>query len=162
MEQRAAPRTALQAIVLLAMALLAGGCANRGSLASRFAPDRARAIVLHAERGDAQAVHTLVDLLEDDDQAVRLYAILALQRLTGETHGYRYYEAETERAKAVMAWRQALRDGTVRVRGAPVAGDDSRGSHAGKRENADRSATLGDAQPPVARDVGDVRPRRGP
>jgi len=99
-------------------AVAAAGCAPpRGSLASRFAPDRARAIVSLAERGDSQSIHKLVDLLEDDDQAVRLYAILALERLTGDNRGYRYYESEQERAKAVLAWRQALRDGDVRLRG---------------------------------------------
>jgi hypothetical protein len=57
-----------------------------------------------------------VDLLEDRDAGVRLFAIQGLARLCGSDYGYRYYAAERERAGAVRRWRDALRDGQVTVR----------------------------------------------
>ncbi|MBW7905864.1 MAG: HEAT repeat domain-containing protein [Phycisphaerae bacterium] len=117
MHRPAARRRA--AMLACPAALLAGalGCTAadpRAQLSSRYAPDRAGAIVRLAERGDREAIHALVDLLEDDDPAVRMYAILALERLTGETRGYRYYDSEARRAPAVQRWRTALREGQVR------------------------------------------------
>jgi len=104
-------------------ALLLGACVcgcdstarQRRQLASRYPPDRAQAIVRLAEAGDTQAVHTLVELLADDDRAVRMYAILALERLCGENYGYRYYDPPAEREAAIRRWRQALQDGLVVV-----------------------------------------------
>jgi HEAT repeat protein len=78
--------------------------------------ERALAAVRLAEAGDAGAVHELVDLLEDSDRAVRMYAILALVRLTGADYGYTYYGSDLERAVAVRRWREALRAGEVVVR----------------------------------------------
>ena len=43
---------------------------------------------------DLRAAPQLVKDLESDDGAVRFYAIEALQRLTGETFGYVYYQDE--------------------------------------------------------------------
>lgn len=77
--------------------------------------DRAQAAVRVAEQGDVGAVHRLVDLLEDPSDGVRMYAILALERLTGETYGYQYYANESQRAAAVERWRAALRAGEVSV-----------------------------------------------
>lgn len=79
---------------LVVAAAMLGGCAGGGpaprrALQSSYAFDRARAAVRLAEAGDRQAVHALVDLLEDDDAGVRFYAIAALERLCGATHGYR-------------------------------------------------------------------------
>jgi HEAT repeat protein len=78
--------------------------------------DRALAAVQAANSGNAQSVGALVDLLEDPDPGVRMYAILALRRLTGEDYGYRFYESVTQRNLAVARWREALRQGKVRVR----------------------------------------------
>lgn len=61
--------------------------------------------------GDVESVHTLVNLLEDDDRAVRLVASLALRRLCGDDLGYRYYDPPAQRAAAVQRWRDALRNG---------------------------------------------------
>lgn len=95
------------------------GCNSSGTRAELSSPSpvaRARATVALGERRDPAAVHKLVDLLEDPDQAVRMYAILALQRITGEDFGYRYYDREAERQPAVERWRAALREGRVAVR----------------------------------------------
>lgn len=88
---------------------------RRRQLESVYPPDRATAAVRLAEAGDREAIHKLVDLLEDDDAGVRLYVSLALERLCHQTYGFRYYDSESQRAEAVRRWRQALRDGQVIV-----------------------------------------------
>jgi|SRR5271170_12494 len=65
----------------------------------------------HDQKDDAQLV---VDL-NDDDPAVRFYAIEALRRLTGDDFGYRYYEDEDGRAAAVAKWNQWLKQRKVAV-----------------------------------------------
>ena len=88
-----------------------GDSADRMRLSSRYPPDRARGAVRVAKAGDLQAAHQLVNLLEDDDRAVRLYAIRSLEQLTGPTYGYRYYADDASRTAAVSRWRDALRAG---------------------------------------------------
>lgn len=78
--------------------------------------ERVQATVRLAEAGDAAAVHKLVDLLDDKDPVVRMYAIMALTRLCGQDYGYKYYQADIQRAAAVERWREALRKGEVTVR----------------------------------------------
>ena len=104
-----------------ALLVLAGlaGCRSasnrREQLASSNPLDQVTAAVRLAEAGDAQAVHRLVSLLEDRDRAVRMYAILALERLCGQDYGYHYYGPAAERTAAVRRWRAALRRGEVSV-----------------------------------------------
>jgi hypothetical protein len=118
----AAERMQLACVLACWAALWAGlpGCdrsvGRRQQLASANPLDRAQAAVGTSEAGDLVAVHKLVDLLEDPDDAVRMYAMLALRRLCGEDFGYRYYESAPARAAAVQRWRQALRSGQVVVR----------------------------------------------
>jgi len=50
----------------------------------------------------------LVKDLDNEDPAVRLYAIGALQRLTGRSFGYRYYVDGPEREEAIGRWKQWL------------------------------------------------------
>ncbi len=58
---------------------------------------------------DQAAVPYLVDRLTDSEKDVRFFAIIALQRITGETMGWRYYEPVAKRAEAVRRWREWLR-----------------------------------------------------
>jgi|SRR2546430_2230753 len=60
-------------------------------------------------RKDRAAVRQLVTDLDSDDPAVRLYAIGALERLTGERMGYRYFDTDEARRTAVERWQQWLR-----------------------------------------------------
>lgn len=50
----------------------------------------------------------LVARLEDEDDAVRFFAILALDRMTGTRLGYSYHAPEDQRLRAVQAWRRYL------------------------------------------------------
>ncbi len=105
--------------VLVAGLCGTAGCdsqkAQRRELASGNALDRARGVVAVSRGRDAVAVQKLVDLLEDPDQAVRMYSILALQRLCGRDYGFRYYASDSLRAAAVDRWREALRAGEVEL-----------------------------------------------
>lgn len=121
-------RTVLAGLVTIGLIALYGalGCdtaaARRRALAAENPFDRAHGVVRASEGRDMGAVHKLVDLLEDPDSAVRMYAILALQRLCGQNYGYHYYESEPDRAAAVERWRAALRSGEPVLRaGTPTA-----------------------------------------
>jgi hypothetical protein len=103
--------------VLLVIGLgLASGCRSPGGLESTNPYERARAAVARAEAGDQTAIHRLVALLGDDDDGVRLYTILALERLTGETYGYRYWADPIERYRAIDRWQDALQAGQVTLK----------------------------------------------
>lgn len=115
--------------------------ARRENLRASHPIERAEAIVATAEARDREAIHVLVERLEDEDRAVRMYAILALRDLCGEDFGYRYYASDADRAAAVSAWRQALREGRIRVpAGAHRVVDTSPPPSAEPKADDDRSA----------------------
>ena len=66
------------------------------------------AIKMRAAAHDRSAVAQLVSDLDNDDPAVRFYAIRALHDITGQTFDYRYYDDELERKDAVQKWQQWL------------------------------------------------------
>jgi hypothetical protein len=57
----------------------------------------------------SSATPQLVDFLQDEDMAVRFYAIEALRRITGTDNGYDYKANPQSRAKAVERWREFLK-----------------------------------------------------
>ena len=61
------------------------------------------------ERDDDAAPQLVADL-ESDDPAVRLFAIEALERVTGTTRGYRYFDDETDRRESVAKWQAWLKE----------------------------------------------------
>lgn len=86
-------------------------CAPR-STASFDAPDpnaRLKAIVAAAEEGDRRAIPRLIEQLDADDPAIRLFSIRALERLTGETHGFDHAGPYWERREAIGRWREWYR-----------------------------------------------------
>ena len=78
------------------------------ALMSENPAERAAAIKHAAEIRDRSVIHILIDRLEDEDEAVRLFAILALEKLTGQRHGYNYHASRVERFRAVRRWRRYL------------------------------------------------------
>lgn len=75
-------------------------------------PEERSAAAKHAARiGDRDVIGLLVDRLEDEDAAVRFYAILALEKLTGTRRGYAYYHPESQRYRAVQSWRRYVARG---------------------------------------------------
>lgn len=59
-----------------------------------------------ARTGDRSAVPHLIEMLRSDDPAVRMAAIRALERLTGETLNYEHFAPEHERQKSIAAWER--------------------------------------------------------
>lgn len=53
------------------------------------------------------AIPDLVGQLENEDSAVRFYAIESLKTITGRDYGYRYQDQPAERHAAVQRWREA-------------------------------------------------------
>lgn len=66
--------------------------------------DRTRAIAGAARNPDPQHLRGLIAELDSTDPAQRMFAIRTLQRLTGQTLGYRHSAPEAERAEAVERW----------------------------------------------------------
>jgi hypothetical protein len=57
-------------------------------------------------RGDRSAIPQLIVDLDNSDPAVRLFAISGLERLTGQTFGYRWENQDRiDRAEAIAHWR---------------------------------------------------------
>lgn len=54
---------------------------------------------------DRRQIELLISDLDSDDAAVRMFAIEALQRLTGEDLGYRYWDNEIDRRPALERWK---------------------------------------------------------
>jgi hypothetical protein len=89
-------------------------------LEARDASDRILAIVElteqartapseHRSEHDQPVIPLLVDRLDDEDEGVRFYAILALEKLTGTRLGYEYRAPAPERRMAVRRWREHVR-----------------------------------------------------
>jgi hypothetical protein len=98
--------------VMAAMgALCAVGCSEpRGALSVKSDNPTLKipAIKEDVRNRDSRDVAQMVKDLNDDDPAVRLYAIEGLRRLTGETFDYHYYDDEDDRQPAIARWRQWL------------------------------------------------------
>jgi HEAT repeat protein len=96
---------------MAAVALLGvGACSPRGddlrrALESYEPAQRVCAVKAVAGLGDAAYVPALVDRLDDEDVAVRLAAIVALEQLTGERFRYDAWSSVEQRRLAVNAWR---------------------------------------------------------
>lgn len=95
---------------------LLGGCYPTGTdlymqLQDEDPSVRNQAIVRAGQLKDQKAIPFLVDRLTDSQEDCRLFAILALDRITGRTMGYNYYEPADKRAEAVRRWRQWMETG---------------------------------------------------
>jgi HEAT repeat protein len=90
------------------------GCAPSASEGTLHSPDpnaKLYAIVRAGERKDRSAIPELIEQLDSDDQAVRMYAIQALQRITGERMGYIHYAEPEQRRESVDRWVEAYKSG---------------------------------------------------
>lgn len=65
---------------------------------------RLRAVIKAGNDGDLDTVCLLIDRLEDPDATVQMFAGIALQKVTGQDMGWRFYEPEYVRKKAVQRW----------------------------------------------------------
>ena len=69
-----------------------------------------RAVALHrtAQSGDMEHLARQVELLSDEDPAVRFYAIMSLKKLTGTDNGYDYRNSPSLRQQAIDRWEKWL------------------------------------------------------
>jgi hypothetical protein len=96
--------------------LVVGACESkpgsyRAAIQSANPDERILGIRAAAEAKDPHAVALLVDRLEDEDEAVRFFAIIALDKMTGQRFGYDYALPASQRARAVELWREYVRRG---------------------------------------------------
>lgn len=100
--------------------LMAAGClappVTERDLTSPEASRRALAVRQAAERRDQSLIPAIVDRLEDEDESVRFYAILALERLTGDRMGYEYHKSPGQQVEAVNRWRRYAQGGAAASR----------------------------------------------
>ena len=92
-------------------AIAAGGCSSHVAPSWEDPTPEARigAIERSARAGDARRdTARLVENLASDDAAVRMAAIVALERATGSTLGYRFDDSPEDRASSVARWRAWL------------------------------------------------------
>lgn len=96
---------------ILACTLLLCACAAPKPAASVHHADatvKIRGIKQSVHKHDRAALTQLVADLDNDDPAVRLYAIEALERITGDNFGYRYYDDLVQRQPAITRWQRWL------------------------------------------------------
>lgn len=63
-----------------------------------------------AAKKDRAALPALVEELNSDDPAVRLYALQALEKFSGERFGYEFYFDEEQRKPSLAKWREWLKE----------------------------------------------------
>ncbi len=100
----------MRAAVALSIALATlVGCRDTGrGLVDEDPAFKVPAIKEAVAEKERKAVPQLVTDLNDDDSAVRFFAIEGLRRLTGQTFGYHYYDDAPTRAPAIERWRAWL------------------------------------------------------
>ena len=102
-------RPALLASFILTLAV--AGCSAPRPVIEVTNPDPAGkipAMKKAVREHDLKAVRQLVKDLDSDDPAVRLFAIQALEKLTGQRYGYDYYADEVQRKPALHRWQEWL------------------------------------------------------
>jgi len=101
----------MTALLALAGCQLGGPRATGGGLHADNPAAKLYAIRRAGAERDTQAVPDLVELLDHEDPAVRLMSIQALQRITGERHGYEPYADPAQREAAIQRWVAAVANG---------------------------------------------------
>ena len=100
--------------LLMSAAIAAGGCSPPESryIGAVDPLGNIPAIQKAGDTHDRTAIPALVGQLNDDDPAIRFYAIGALTKITGQTLDYHYYETADQRRPAVERWKQWLKQRT--------------------------------------------------
>ncbi|MHB1155568.1 MAG: HEAT repeat domain-containing protein [Phycisphaerales bacterium] len=105
------------AIMLLAAAMVMGpvGCApppaSEGGFNSRDPAAKLYAIQRAGEQRDRSAIPHLIEQLDSDDEAVRMFAIISLEKITGTRLGYSPYDPAWKREPRIKRWVEAYEDG---------------------------------------------------
>jgi hypothetical protein len=101
-------------VCLSLLFLISAGCDpyerefGLSDLESRDTAVRIMAIKWAGDNKVKQAVPQLVDFLQDEDKAVRLYSIEALRRIAGTDYGYDYKAESSQRVAAIRRWQEYI------------------------------------------------------
>jgi hypothetical protein len=101
--------------IVMLVGIMAGGCFSPDppSINSDSPACAIPAIKAAAASNDRTAIPRLIEDLDNSDSAIRFAAIQALEKMTGQTLDYQYYDEEAARWPAVQRWRQWLKDHPV-------------------------------------------------
>ena len=102
----------LSLLLVLGSVVSCGQPATSGGFDSPIPAARLHALRQAARSGDRSSLKRIVELLDSDDAAVRLLAILTLERLTGETYGYHHYAPRWDREASIRLWINAIKQDT--------------------------------------------------
>ncbi len=102
----------LSILMIIGSLVSCGQPGTSGGFDSPMPAARLHALGQAARTGDRSDIKRIVELLDSDDAAVRLLAISTLERLTGETFGYRHYDPRWEREDSIQKWVNAIREDT--------------------------------------------------
>jgi len=117
-------RLAAAALGLSCMGAGGVGCTPRATEAEFDSANPAAklyAIQKAGQKRDADKIPALIEQLNSDDPAVRMYAIIALEKITGTRLNYSPYDPPWRRANAIERWAAAYRGG--RLAGAERSSD---------------------------------------
>ncbi len=103
-----------------------GPASTQGGFDSPSPVARSLAIEQAVRAHDLRAVPKIVEQLDADDPAIRMLAINALYRLTGETYGFRHSDPPHDRHAAIQEWVDAVQSGAVPGLADSGSADDSR------------------------------------
>ncbi len=90
-----------------------GPASIQGGFDSVSPAARTLAIKKAVHAHDLHAVPKIVEQLDADDPVIRMLAIDALERLTGETYGFHHYDPPDKRHAAIQRWVTAVQSGAV-------------------------------------------------
>jgi len=118
----------VQIILLTGCQLVMVGCtpaprADAGSFESENPAAERNPIPHPGDQHRMQDIPQLIASLDSDDPAVRLFAIQALERITGERFGYVPYDPPHKRRAAVDRWADAYEAGRFSAKSDSRSGD---------------------------------------
>ena len=99
-------------ILILALGLSSVACRGtrpKPDVAAREIDARIPGIKHAGETHDRSALPGLIDSLNDDDPAVRMFAIVTLEKFSRDRFGYEYYLDEEQRKPSIARWREWLK-----------------------------------------------------
>ena len=102
-------------LAALALGAVAGcdlpgmGPSLAAQLQSEDPDERIAAIHRAGKHNRTDLLPLLVERLDDSETEVRLFAELAVQKITGMTMGYHHYDPPAQRRAAIRRWREWLR-----------------------------------------------------
>jgi hypothetical protein len=102
-------RSAGWTVILAFSTLACRGTLPTPNVAAEEPEARIPGIKHAAESRDRSSLPELIESLNDDDPAVRMFAIVALEKFSGDRFGYEYYLDEDRRKPAIARWREWLK-----------------------------------------------------